>query len=54
VKPGFTATDTIVAVTTISFDIAALEMYLPLVIGGKVVIATKQQVQDGFALVKAH
>jgi amino acid adenylation domain-containing protein len=51
-EPGFTATDTIVAVTTISFDIAALEMYLPLISGGKVVIATKQQVQDGFALVK--
>jgi acyl-coenzyme A synthetase/AMP-(fatty) acid ligase/aryl carrier-like protein len=27
-------------------------MYLPLISGGKVVIATKQQVQDGFALVK--
>jgi len=27
-------------------------MYLPLVSGGKVVIATKQQVQEGFALVK--
>ncbi|PZM07424.1 non-ribosomal peptide synthetase/type I polyketide synthase [Rhizobium tubonense] len=51
-EPGFTAEDTIVAVTTISFDIAALEMYLPLITGGKVVIATKLQVQDGFALVK--
>jgi amino acid adenylation domain-containing protein len=51
-EPGFTARDTIVAVTTISFDIAALEMYLPLITGGKVVIATKLQVQDGFALVE--
>ncbi|MBB4276901.1 non-ribosomal peptide synthetase/type I polyketide synthase [Rhizobium mongolense] len=50
-EPGFSATDTIVAVTTISFDIAGLELYLPLVTGGKVVIADRQQVQDGFALV---
>jgi amino acid adenylation domain-containing protein len=55
--PGFGADDTIIAVTTISFDIAALELYLPLIAGGKVVIADRAQVQDGFALVdlvRAH
>lgn len=51
-EPGFRADDTLVAVTTISFDIAALELYLPLISGGKVVIASRNQVQDGFALVK--
>lgn len=51
-EPGFTKDDTIVAVTTVSFDIAGLELYLPLVTGGKVVIADRAQVQDGFALVR--
>ena len=51
-EPGFGADDTLVAVTTISFDIAGLELYLPLISGGKVVIASRSQVQDGFELVK--
>lgn len=51
-EPGFTRDDTLVAVTTISFDIAGLELYLPLVTGGKVVVADRTQVQDGFALVR--
>ncbi|WP_168879058.1 non-ribosomal peptide synthetase/type I polyketide synthase [Rhizobium sp. P28RR-XV] len=51
-EPGFGADDTLVAVTTISFDIAGLELYLPLISGGKLVIASRSQVQDGFALVK--
>ncbi len=50
-EPGFTAQDTLLAVTTISFDIAALELYLPLICGGRVVIADRLQVQDGFQLV---
>ncbi len=49
-EPGFAAKDTIVAVTTVSFDIAALEMYLPLVTGGRAVIASREQVQGGFTL----
>jgi amino acid adenylation domain-containing protein len=51
-EPGMGADDTLVAVTTVSFDIAGLELYLPLITGGKVVIADRTQVQDGFALVK--
>ncbi|MDK4740181.1 amino acid adenylation domain-containing protein [Rhizobium sp. CNPSo 3464] len=51
-EPGFTANDTLIAVTTISFDIAGLEIYLPLISGGKVVVANRMQVQDGFALVR--
>ncbi|MEZ5856459.1 MAG: amino acid adenylation domain-containing protein [Hyphomicrobiaceae bacterium] len=49
-KPGFTQDDTIVAVTTISFDIAVLELYLPLITGGRVVIASKEDVTGGFGL----
>lgn len=50
-EPGLTDRDTIVAVTTISFDIAGLELYLPLITGAKVVLAGRQTVRDGFALV---
>ena len=37
--PGFTAQDAILAVTTLSFDIAVLELLLPITVGGRVVIA---------------
>lgn len=48
--PGFTSRDKILAVTTVSFDIAVLELFLPLIAGGKVEIATRAEVMDGFAL----
>src|SRR5690606_12533554 len=48
--PGFTAADSLLAVTTISFDIAGLELYLPLTVGGRVVIATQDEVVDGHRL----
>lgn len=38
--PGYGADDTLCVVTTLSFDIAGLELYLPLVCGGRMVIAT--------------
>jgi amino acid adenylation domain-containing protein len=39
---GLTPEDTFNAVTTISFDIAALELYLPLVIGAKVIVVSRE------------
>ena len=39
VAPGFTRDDRILAVTTVSFDIAGLEMFLPIYVGGEVVVA---------------
>jgi amino acid adenylation domain-containing protein len=48
--PGFGAGDTLLAVTTIAFDIAALELFLPLITGGRVVIADRAATLDGFAL----
>ena len=42
--------DRLLAVTTIGFDIAALELYLPLIGGAAVVIAAREQVQDPPAL----
>ena len=37
--PGLTAGDVLLAVTTLSFDIAGLELWLPLSVGGRIVIA---------------
>jgi amino acid adenylation domain-containing protein len=45
--PGLTSEDRLLAVTTLSFDIAALEIYLPLISGARLVIASEQDVVDG-------
>ncbi len=46
-KPGLRADDVLVAVTTLSFDIAGLELYLPLLCGARVVLASREQAADG-------
>ena len=46
-EPGIGADDVLLAVTTLSFDIAGLEIWLPLVSGGRVVIASRGDVLDG-------
>jgi amino acid adenylation domain-containing protein/thioester reductase-like protein len=45
--------DTLLAVTTLSFDIAVLEMLLPLTVGAKVVIADSETASDGALLANA-
>ncbi len=40
-QPGLTADDTLLAVTTLSFDIAGLELYLPLLVGARLVLAAQ-------------
>jgi amino acid adenylation domain-containing protein len=40
-SPGLSADDVLLAVTTISFDIAGLELYLPLYVGARVNISIK-------------
>ncbi|MFJ3232908.1 amino acid adenylation domain-containing protein [Streptomyces sp. NPDC086787] len=47
---GFSAADRLAAVTTIAFDIAALELFLPLTTGARVVLATRDHVADPQAL----
>ena len=42
-----TSDDVLLAVTTLSFDIAGLEIYLPLISGARVVIASGDDVVDG-------
>ncbi|HYG65538.1 MAG TPA: amino acid adenylation domain-containing protein, partial [Thermoanaerobaculia bacterium] len=50
--PGLSAADTLLAVTTLSFDIAGLELYLPLVNGAKVVLVSRDTAQAGEQLVE--
>ena len=50
--PGIKADDRLVAVTTLSFDIAFMEMMLPLSMGAEVVVADQDDVRDGAALRK--
>ena len=44
--PGMAASDTLLAVTTTSFDISILEFLLPLVCGAQIVMATAEQAAD--------
>jgi amino acid adenylation domain-containing protein len=48
--PGLGDKDVLVAVTTLSFDIAGLELYLPLLTGARVVIASATTASDPRAL----
>ncbi len=50
--PGLAEDDVLVAMTSLSFDIAALELYLPLICGAQVVLADRATVRDGHALVR--
>src|SRR6266511_2881614 len=49
-EPGITHNDVMLSITTISFDISGLEMFLPLITGAKVVIAGKSATQDAARL----
>ncbi|MDJ0508497.1 MAG: amino acid adenylation domain-containing protein, partial [Crocosphaera sp.] len=47
-----TTQDSWLSVTTLSFDIAALEIFLPLITGGKLILASRQVARDGRELLK--
>ena len=49
-EPGIGAQDRFVAVTTLSFDIAGLEIHGPLTVGGTVVLAARATALDGLRL----
>lgn len=51
-EPGLTVDDVLLAVTTISFDIAALELYLPLIVGARVVLVSREVASDATQLIK--
>jgi amino acid adenylation domain-containing protein len=46
----FTDQDHLLAVTTLSFDIAGLELFMPLLTGAKVTLASREQAADGSQL----
>ena len=46
-EPGMTASDKILTVTTISFDIAGLELYLPLICGAEITLTNSDTAKDG-------
>ena len=52
-RPGVGRTDTLLAITTIAFDIAALELFTPLLVGATVAIARRDEVSDGNRLLAA-
>jgi len=51
--PGISAQDKLLAVTTISFDIAGLELYLPLTVGASVVLVSREVAIDSRQLMTA-
>ncbi len=51
-RPGLAADDVLLAVTTLSFDISVLELFLPLTLGAHVVVATQDEAADGEELLE--
>ncbi len=48
--PGLGSSDTLLAVTTICFDTSTADMYLPLLVGAKIVLVSSEVAADGFQL----
>ena len=40
-RPGLSTNDVLLAITTVAFDIAGLELWLPLTVGASVVLASR-------------
>jgi amino acid adenylation domain-containing protein len=49
-RPGLTDADVVLAITTLSFDIAVSEIWLPLVVGATIVMASREVAADGAQL----
>ncbi len=48
--PGLDADDVLLAITTLSFDISVLELFLPLIVGGTTVLANASDASEGARL----
>ena len=46
-EPGITPKDVLLSVTTLSFDISILEIFLPLITGAKLILVSKEQSMEG-------
>jgi amino acid adenylation domain-containing protein len=51
-EPGITKDDVILAITTLSFDMAVVEIYLPLIVGAQAVIVSSEVAANGTELLK--
>ena len=51
-SPGLSADDAVLAETTLSFDIAGLELWLPLIVGARIEIVSRKTSMDGDALLR--
>jgi amino acid adenylation domain-containing protein len=51
-EPGLAAQDTMLAITPLSFDIAVLELILPLTVGARIVLVGRDVAADGSALLE--
>ncbi|MBV9182728.1 MAG: amino acid adenylation domain-containing protein, partial [Acidobacteria bacterium] len=52
-QPGLVSEDRLLAVTTLSFDIAGLELYLPLICGAQIVLASREEAANAEQLLAA-
>ena len=50
-EPGLGGLDTILSITTLSFDIHTVEIWLPMIVGARSVIATSEDKKDGQRLI---
>jgi amino acid adenylation domain-containing protein len=51
-EPGMSATDILLAVTSTSFDIHGLELFLPLITGARTIIASRSDTADANRLIR--
>ncbi len=51
-RPGLAAHDVVLAITTLSFDIAVSEILLPLTVGARIVIVSRAVASDGVELLR--
>ncbi len=51
--PGLHPSDRLLAITSLSFDIAGLELWLPLLVGAQVVLINREMSKDGDQLLRA-
>ena len=52
-EPGLSPHDTLLALTTLSFDIAGLEIFLPLAVGARLALVGRGTAADGAGLLRA-
>jgi amino acid adenylation domain-containing protein len=50
--PGLSQQDVLLAVTTLSFDISVMEVFLPLIVGARLEVVSRAEAADGHALAR--